>query len=118
MVQDFYAVPALNTSIERLFSSSKNTVTDKRSSLGAEKINKLLFLQKNLTLLKSFDKKKSIEGNTDEVKRKMIEQPSSTISNVNEGQSITTITKKFKTNEDDITLSDDDYEENDEVDLF
>ncbi|CAF3368303.1 unnamed protein product [Rotaria socialis] len=37
MVQDFYAMPASNAIIERLFSSSKNTVTDKRSSLGAEK---------------------------------------------------------------------------------
>ncbi|CAF4837251.1 unnamed protein product, partial [Rotaria sp. Silwood2] len=48
IVQDFYAVPASNTTIERLFSSSKNTITDKRSSLGAEKLNQLLFLQKNL----------------------------------------------------------------------
>ncbi|CAF4682803.1 unnamed protein product, partial [Rotaria sp. Silwood2] len=119
IVQDFYAVPASNTSIERLFSSSKNTVTDKRSSLGADKINKLLFLQKNLTLLKSFDKKTSIETNTNEMKRKMVEQSSSTIFNANQEQSIATTTKKFKMNEVNVTLSDDNYEEeNDEVDLF
>ncbi|CAF3172584.1 unnamed protein product [Rotaria sp. Silwood2] len=119
IVQDFYAVPASNTSIERLFSSSKNTVTDKRSSLGADKINKLLFLQKNLTLLKSFDKKTSIETNTNEMKRKMVEQSSSTIFNTNQEQSIATTTKKFKMNEVNVTLSDDNYEEeNDEVDLF
>ncbi|CAF4082991.1 unnamed protein product [Rotaria sp. Silwood2] len=119
VVQDFYAVPASNTSIERLFSSSKNTVTDKRSSLGADKINKLLFLQKNLTLLKSFDKKTSIEANTNEMKRKMVEKSSPTIFNANQEQSITTTTKKFKMNEVNVTLSDDNYEEeNDEVDLF
>ncbi|CAF3408075.1 unnamed protein product [Rotaria sp. Silwood2] len=39
IVQDSYAVPASNTSIERLFSSSKNIVTDKRSSLGADKFS-------------------------------------------------------------------------------
>ncbi|CAF4717637.1 unnamed protein product, partial [Rotaria sp. Silwood2] len=104
VVQDFYAVPASNTSIERLFSSSKNTVTDKRSSLGADKINKLLFLQKNLTLLKSFDKKPSIEANTNEMKRKMVEQSSSTIFNANQEQSITTTTKKFKMNEVNVTI--------------
>jgi hypothetical protein len=32
--------------------SSKSTITDKRTSLGAEKVNKLLFLKKNLKLLK------------------------------------------------------------------
>ncbi|CAF3331019.1 unnamed protein product [Rotaria socialis] len=58
IVQDYYAVPAANTTIERLFSASKNTVTDKRTSLGTEKINKLLFLQKNLLSLETFDKKK------------------------------------------------------------
>jgi hypothetical protein len=43
IVQDFYAIPASNTIVERLFSSSKNTITHKCTSLGAEKANKLLF---------------------------------------------------------------------------
>jgi len=47
-VRDLYAIPASNTIVERLFSSSKNTVTDRRTSLAAEKLDKLLFLQKNL----------------------------------------------------------------------
>ncbi|CAF1460814.1 unnamed protein product [Rotaria sordida] len=45
------AIPASNTSVERLFSSCKNTITDKRTRLGAEKLNKMMFLQKNMNLL-------------------------------------------------------------------
>ena len=123
IVQDFYAIPASNTTVERLFSSSKNTITDKRTSLGTEKVNKLLFLQKNLTLLKKFDEKTTDEAAATETKRKMAEQPSSTVSFRNQEQLIaTTVTKKLKTaKEDDIVFCSDDSEEdkeNDEIDLF
>ena len=47
-----FAIPASNTIIERLFSSSKNVMTEKRTRLGASKINELLFLQKHLNILK------------------------------------------------------------------
>jgi hypothetical protein len=47
-----FAIPSSNTIVERLFSSSKNVVTEKRTRLGASKINELLFLQKNLNTLK------------------------------------------------------------------
>lgn len=47
LARDLFAIPAANTSIERLFSASKNTVTERRTRLGADKLNKLLFLQKN-----------------------------------------------------------------------
>ncbi|CAF3571137.1 unnamed protein product [Rotaria socialis] len=53
IVQDFYAIPASNTTVERLFSSSKNTITDKGTRLGTEKINKLLFLQKKSELIET-----------------------------------------------------------------
>ncbi len=46
------AIPASNTSIERLFSAAKNTVNENRTNLGSERINQLLFLQNNLTVLK------------------------------------------------------------------
>ncbi|CAF1448781.1 unnamed protein product [Rotaria sordida] len=46
------AVPASNTVIERLFSAAKNVVTEKRTRLDSEKINQLLFLQKNMKTLK------------------------------------------------------------------
>ena len=52
------AIPAANTSVERLFSSSKIIIGDRRTRLGAEKIDKLMFLQKNLMALKNmFDAK-------------------------------------------------------------
>ena len=55
IVGDLYAIPGSNTIVERLFSSSKNTVTDRRTNLVAEKINKLLFLQKNLACLRQIN---------------------------------------------------------------
>ena len=47
-----FAIPASNTSVERLFSTCKNTITDKRTKLGGEKLNKMMFLQKNMNILK------------------------------------------------------------------
>lgn len=52
IARDVLAIPASNTSVERLFSSCKNTVTDKRTKLGAEKLNKLMFLKHNMHLAK------------------------------------------------------------------
>ncbi len=46
------AISATNTSVERLFSTCKNTITDKRTRLGGEKLNKIMFLQKNMNILK------------------------------------------------------------------
>ncbi|CAF1392444.1 unnamed protein product [Rotaria sordida] len=53
IVRDIFAIPASNTTVERLFSISKYTITDKRTRLGMEKINKLMFLRKNLNILKA-----------------------------------------------------------------
>jgi hypothetical protein len=55
------AIPASNTSVERLFSLSKITIGDRRTRLGTEKIDKLMFLKKNLTSLKQmFDLKNDL----------------------------------------------------------
>lgn len=51
------AIPASNTIIERLFSAAKNTVTEKRTRLDCDKINEILFLQKNLKNLKQLSNK-------------------------------------------------------------
>lgn len=62
------AISASSTEVERLFSAAKFTVSDRRSSLGTEKLNKLIFIQKNLALLQELKK----ETNTQlaNVKRK------------------------------------------------
>jgi hypothetical protein len=52
IAKDIFAIPASNTIIERLFSTAKNVVTEKRTCLGGQKINQLLFLKKNLGTLK------------------------------------------------------------------
>ncbi len=51
IARDILAILVSNTSVERLFSSCQNTVTDKRTKLGAEKLNKIIFLQKNRKIL-------------------------------------------------------------------
>jgi hypothetical protein len=64
LVRRILAIPASNTEVERLFSCSKLAVTDHRTCLGAEKLNKLMFLRKNLQSLKQItDKNQPIESN-------------------------------------------------------
>ena len=46
---------ASNTGIERLFSAVKNMVTEKRTKLGSEKLNQLLFLQDNFSILQQLN---------------------------------------------------------------
>ncbi|CAF1518711.1 unnamed protein product [Adineta steineri] len=46
------AVPATNTSVERLFSHSGNTITNRRTRLDADKVNQLLFIKRNIRILK------------------------------------------------------------------
>ncbi|CAM4921723.1 unnamed protein product [Rotaria socialis] len=121
IVQDYYAVPAANTTIERLFSSAKNTVTDKRTSLGTEKINKLLFLQKHLTQLKQFDKKIDNVASTTDTKRKVTphDKNSTEISSHNQEQFRTSTTaKKLKIDQDDdIFICDDDQDDKENDDF-
>ncbi|CAM4940452.1 unnamed protein product [Rotaria socialis] len=45
-------IPASNTIIERLSSTTKNVVTEKTTRLDCEKINQMLFLQKNMEIFK------------------------------------------------------------------
>ena len=94
IVRYYYAIPASNTIVERLFSCSKNTVTDKRTRLDTEKINKLLFLQKNLSMLKSFDKTSVIEVVDTQLKRKTAESSSSTATSIEDQEQMTTVIQK------------------------
>ena len=49
-----------NTIVERLFSASKNIITDKMTNLHEDKLDKLLFLKRNLFILKEIKKKELI----------------------------------------------------------
>jgi hypothetical protein len=70
IARDIFAIPASNTMVERLFSISKNTITDKRTKLGMEKIDKLLFLRKNLNVLKNLGNQNLKGSEQGQVKRK------------------------------------------------
>jgi hypothetical protein len=99
--------------------SSKSTITDKHTSLSAEKVNKLLFLKKNLKLWKKIGEPSVHKACVTEMKRKMIEESSRTHSCANQEQLLTTtVTKKFKIVEEDSILFCDDDKENYEIDLF
>ncbi|CAF4627320.1 unnamed protein product [Rotaria sp. Silwood2] len=52
IARDILAITASNTLVERQFSACKNTFTDKRTKLGSEKLNKLIFLKENMNILK------------------------------------------------------------------
>ncbi|CAF3817810.1 unnamed protein product [Rotaria magnacalcarata] len=52
IVCDILIIPASNTAVERLFSASGHAVTDTRTRLSAQKLDKLMFIKKNLSILK------------------------------------------------------------------
>mgnify|MGYP002379593554 CR=1 FL=1 len=83
------SIPASNTEVERLFSNSKMVMTDKRTRLDPEKLNKMLFLRKNLHSLKQLD-----EQRRESQKRKSFDKSLSD----NEDEQVTpSISKKSKT---------------------
>jgi hypothetical protein len=53
LAKNILIIPASNTSVERMFSVSGAIVTEKRTRLTIEKIDKMMFLNKNLRYLKS-----------------------------------------------------------------
>ncbi|CAF3466593.1 unnamed protein product [Rotaria socialis] len=115
IVRDLFSIPASNTIVERLFSASKNIVTDRRSSIGEANLNKLLFLKKNLAALKELNDVK-IKKNNEQMKRKVSTADDESIVTIyhNDSNSFSSspITKKTKPNED----NDDDESLNDNDD--
>lgn len=101
------AIPASNTSVERLFSLAKVAVNDRRTSLGIEKIDKLMFLKKNLMSLEHmFDTNDS--STSLHFKRKINEANSNVISNGDNGCAFV---KKHRSDEDtDCVFLSDEYE--------
>jgi hypothetical protein len=53
LAKQILIIPASNTCVERMFSVSGATVTEKRTRLALEKVDKIMFLNKNLPFLKS-----------------------------------------------------------------
>ncbi|CAF3948649.1 unnamed protein product [Rotaria sp. Silwood1] len=113
IVKDIYSIPASNTTVERLFSSAGNTISDRRTNLQSDKVNKLLFLNKNLLLLKELDSQQLANA---EKKRKLpaMSTSSSSPSNniyIDDEQeqllSSSSTTKKIRTFDDDF-FSDED----------
>ena len=121
IAQHYNAIPASNTIVEKLFSSAKGAISDRRTSLGTEKINRNFFLKKNLKFLKEIDEQSMNEPGVTQIKRQTTEKSSHTNSNADGQQlSATATTKKFKVVEEDSDFfcNDDNDKENDETDLF
>jgi hypothetical protein len=49
--KELFGISATSVSSERLFSDVRNLITNKRSSLKSEKVEKLIFLKRNANLL-------------------------------------------------------------------
>ena len=52
IAQRVLSIPSTNTAVERLFSDSGNTITNRRTRLQTNKVNQLLFIRKNLSTLR------------------------------------------------------------------
>ena len=96
IVQKYFAIPATNILVERLFSASKATINDRRTKLNAERITKFLFLQKNLVALKKLENTATHESETLQMKRKTVESSSSTNLFQAEEKEFVRTQKKFK----------------------
>ncbi|CAF3602232.1 unnamed protein product [Rotaria socialis] len=108
---------------ERLFSSFKATISDRRTKLDAEKVNKLLFLQKNLSVLKKLDYVTTDEPTNLQQKRKTAKTSSTTMPFQAEEETFATRGKQIQVPEqNNVVLSDDDDDttdkENDEIECF
>ena len=66
---ELLCIPASNTAVERLFSYSGNTITCKRTRLGVQKLNKLMFLKRNMMVIKNLGQG-SIKNNVDKLTEK------------------------------------------------
>jgi hypothetical protein len=96
------AIPASNTEVERLFSYSKMAVTSNRTRLDAQKLNKLMFLRKNLQALKRIDKTEVVIQ--DSQKRKSINLSESDNENEDEQQTPSSIPKKQRVESEDMII--------------
>jgi hAT family C-terminal dimerisation region len=94
--RDVLAIPTSNTCVKRLFSKSKAIVIDKRTSMDVAKIDRLLFLRKNLNIFKNTFDQDPHEGEQKQVKRK---------DNQQKNESLDTSSKKSKTKENDETTN-------------
>ena len=98
-------IPASNTEVERLFSCSKMIMTDKRTRLDPDRLNKLIFLRKNLHSLKKLHK-----NSGDNRKRKSFDECES--DNEDEGeQSTPSISKRHRIEDHDIESSEKEFKE-------
>ncbi len=107
LARKILAIPASNTEVERLFSCSKMAVTNYRTRLRAEKLNKLTFLRKNLHSLKQLDGKMQAAENVR--KRKSIDENES--ENEHEQQTPSSIPKKYRIEDDSLISSEDELDD-------
>lgn len=124
IVKDIYSIPASNTTVERLFSTAGSTISSRRTDLNMDKVNQLLFLNKNLLPLREIDQTQLLYTNE---KRKISEVifplSPSIMNNIvvdddEDNELYSTISKKARTFDDDddddrfIDVEDEDIDKN------
>ena len=100
--------------MERQFSALKNIMTDKRNSLNEDKLDKLLFLKKNLLILKEIKKKELIKHHAHPKGKLSVTDDESALS-INEPENVasSSTSKKVKRrNKDDNNTDENDPNEN------
>ena len=97
-----------NTIVERLFSASKNIMTDKRNSLNEDKLDKLLFLKRKSAYLKR-NKEKRIDQASRATKTKCPVTDHESALSINESENLASslTSKKVKRRNEDDNESDD-----------
>ena len=74
IARDILAIPASNNNAKRLFSKSKNILTEKQTSIRLAKTDEVLLLKNNLGVLKNIFDKDSTADEQYRMKRKKNEQ--------------------------------------------
>jgi hypothetical protein len=117
-------IPASNTCVERMFSVSGATITEKRTRLTIEKIDKMLFLNKNLAYLKSLHESNGKEL-ADDTSYPLFSSNKRILSTDLSSSSTTTKRMRWSTNDEAMSSeqyeqiqSDDDHDDDDDEDIF
>jgi hypothetical protein len=116
-------IPASNTCVERMFSVSGATITEKRTRLTIGKIDKMLFLNKNLAYLKSLHESNGKEL-PDDTSHPLFSSNKRILS-TDLSSSSTTKRMRWSTNDEAMSSeqyeqiqSDDDHDDDDDEDIF
>jgi hypothetical protein len=117
-------IPASNTCVERMFSISGATITEKRTSLAIEKLDKMIFLRKNLVYLRSLNETNGNELPDDKShplfnsNKRVLSSDLSSPSSATKRRRLSTDDEAISSEQYEQIHSDDDHNDDDDEDIF